>query len=430
MEELLGCDIYQVYTTGHISTRLINVLTQLYQPLIGAKAYGLYMFLYSEVDTLQLISIDSTHSRLSSFTSMSFADIRQSIKYLEGIGLLRTYVKYESQQTKYLYELLLPLEASQFFNNQLLNVLLYRTIGTLEYDKTKYLFRTPNIDFSGYDNISSNFDDVYFLNDTTVNNKIIKDIESFQQKTSKEPVFEYSLEMFYKELEMLQIRRRLITPAVEKNVKQLGIAYGISSQQMASLLSTSLNNDKIDLELLSKKARAYHELETPNKLKRVYQTQPVKYATSKDGNDPKSLHIKQLETWAPYKFISKKQGGKPVQRDLMIVERLMTELNLEAGVVNVLLELCWSQNDEMIVRNFIESIGATWKRKNINTVEEALIEAKEYLKFKNRKADDFAPEWFKDSQAESQLNIIDDISKTDDASGISDEELREMLRKL
>lgn len=430
MEELLSCDRYQVYAMGQLSPLAYSVLSQLYQPLIGSKAYGLYLYLYSEVDVMKMLSMESNHSRMSAYTSLSLHQIKENMKKLEGIGLVKSYIRYENETTKYLYELLLPMDPQHFFQNELLNVLLYRTLGSLEYDKTRYLFRLPEIDLDGYDEITANFEEVFFIDETsTEGSQILKYKGTYRKEESKAPLIDYPMDLFYKQLQELQVRRKWITPAVETKVKQLGVAYHVSGQQMAELVYDAIEHQRINLEVLAKKVRDYNDLESPRSFNRIYHQQPIQFSSSDTADSAKSRHIQQLETWSPYKLIEKKQGGKPVRRDLAIIEKLMVDLNLEPGVVNVLLELSWSQNDERISRDFVESIGATWKRKNIHTVKEAMQEAKSYIRYKNGNNQDITPEWFKDQQAEKKLQAVKEERKVEEKD-ISDEELRALLKSI
>ena len=430
MQELLSCDRYQVCALGQLSPLAYSSLSQLYQPLIGAQAYGLYMYLYSEVDVMKMLSIESNHSRISSYTTLSLYQIKECMRKLEAIGLVKTYIRYQNEITKYLYELLLPLPPQQFFKNDILNVLLYRTLGPLEYDKTRYLFKTPDLQIEEYDEITANFSDVFYIEETSVEgSQILKYKGNYRKEEYKSPVVEYPLDLFYQQLRDLQVRRKCISPAVETKVKQLGLVYHISGQQMAHLVCESIENDQVKLDVLTKKVRDYNDLETPLQFNRIYHHQPIQYSVSSKEKDAKSRHIKQLETWSPYKLIEKKQGGKPVRGDLLIVERLMKDLNLEPGVVNVLLELSWSQNDERISRDFVERIGATWKRKNINTVTLALNAAKEYIRYKNKNNDDLEPEWYKEQQAENKLQAVNENQVTEEQD-ISDEELRALLKRV
>ena len=42
--------------------------------------------------------------------------------YLEAIGLIKTFVKHEEQQTRFVYQLIQPPTAYQFFNDPMLSV--------------------------------------------------------------------------------------------------------------------------------------------------------------------------------------------------------------------------------------------------------------------------------------------------------------------
>ena len=149
-----------------------------------------------------MLSIESNHSRISSYTSLSLHQVKENMKKLEAIGLVKSYIRYESEMTKYLYELLMPMSPQQFFQNDLLNVLLYRTLGSLEYDKTRFLFRLPEIDLNGYDEVTANFEEVFFIDETsTEGSQILKYKGNYRKEESKAPVMDYPLDLFYKQLQ-------------------------------------------------------------------------------------------------------------------------------------------------------------------------------------------------------------------------------------
>ncbi len=139
----------------------------------------------------------------------------------------------------------------------------------------------------------------------------------------------------------------------------------------------------------------------------------------------KSKHIQQLESWSPYKLIEKKQGSTPTRHDLTIVENLMLEQGLEAGVINVLLELTWAQNDNRMSRSYMEAVAATWKRKGIKSVQEAMQEAKNTLKAKSKSANDSMPQWYQEQVVDNQLNV--DNEEGSNHHTISEDKLREIM---
>ncbi len=426
MEELLSCDTYEVYGKSNLSYDQIRSLTMLYQPLIGANAISVYLSLYSELDMIKLTSLSSTHARLTMITSLSLSEIKRCIGLLEGIGLMKTYIQESHDCSHYLYQMMLPLDSKRFFQNNLLHTLLYKSLGSLDYEKNKFYFSLNETKLDSYKEITAKFDDIFYIEDTCEEGKnILKEKSTFKQVVSMDPVIQYPMDLFYQEIQKLQVRRNIISVQLENTIKQLGVVYHIGAHPMAQLVFESIENHQINENTLIMKARAYHELEAPRKFELVHQTQPRQYSFSKDGKDAKSKHIQQLESWSPYKLIEKKQGSTPTRHDLTIVENLMLEQGLEAGVINVLLELTWAQNDNRMSRSYMEAVAATWKRKGIKSVQEAMQEAKNTLKAKSKSANDSMPQWYQEQVVDNQLNV--DNEEGSNHHTISEDKLREIM---
>src|SRR5699024_7518689 len=95
--------------------------------------------------------------------------------------------------------------------------------------------------------------------------------------------------------------------------------------------------------------------------------------------------------------------------DLQLIEELMIDQKLSAGVVNVLISYALKVNNQKLNRSYLETIAGQWKRLNIETVEEAMkLTEKEYKKMKKlatsstksktvvkkNTKEDILPEWF------------------------------------
>jgi replication initiation and membrane attachment protein DnaB len=73
-------------------------------------------------------------------------------------------------------------------------------------------------------------------------------------------------------------------------------------------------------------------------------------------------------------------GGKVAVADLRIVERLLNDIALDKGVVNVMLAYVLKNNNgDMPSYDYFEKIGLSWKRNGITSVALAL----EYVKHLN-----------------------------------------------
>ncbi len=403
MEKLMVSDQYQIKADLPLANRDLQVLTKLYLPIISKNAFTLYMAMYGEADTHRILNnLVSPISRLKKITDLTQDQLEEAMNTLEGIGLISTYVKYEDIN-HYIFELHLPLNAEKFFQNQVYHVLLYRTLGKEDYEKTKYYFLGRPIDMEQYEDVSASFKDAFYINlDSMEGGEVLKRKSSIRNMTSKEVEVDYNLDAFYKELSMLQVRKDILSKEDIKTISQLGMIYSIPGIQLANLVVESIENQHLNTKMLSVKARNYYDLDSHASLQAVYRSQPMQYRVNYTGNDDRSKHLHQLETWSPYKLIEKKQQSEPTRRDLTIVENLMVKLGLNAGVVNVLLELTWAQNDGRMSRNYMEAIGATWQRKGIKTVSEAMEESKKYLKAKNSQSKE--PDWVKTRKIDQMAN--------------------------
>ena len=223
---------------------------------------------------------------------------------------------------------------------------------------------------------------------------------------------DYDIELFYQGLKDYQIKRSIITSDDETLIKQLGIMYRINALDMQGLVKDSIKNDKISKQLLIKNCRDYYDIAMPEKFEEIYHKQAAIHKSS-SNNDLLNAHIQYLESVNPYQLLKDKQGGRePLKHDLQIVESIMTSLYLQPGVVNVLIELTLSQCDNVLSRAFMQTRAAQWKRKKIETVKEAMDEAKLYLKYRrNDDVDD---------------DLKDDVSMVNNDS-VDETELNEFL---
>ena len=132
--KLSPLDIYQVVNKSILNETDRLVLTMLYMPIIGSDSITLYMTLYSELNLNNYISVELSHHHLISTTTLGINEITVARIKLEGIGLLKTYVK-ESDINSYVYELYSPITPNEFFNHPIFNMVLFNNIGKEEYNR-------------------------------------------------------------------------------------------------------------------------------------------------------------------------------------------------------------------------------------------------------------------------------------------------------
>ena len=157
---ILPADTYVVVNKSIINEEDRKILTMLYQPIIGPLPIMLYFSLWSDLDKTEIISNEYTHHHLVTNMHMTLDEIVESRRKLEAIGLLKTFYK-EENINNYIYQLFSPINAHDFFNHPILNVVLYNNLGKKEYEKLKSYFKMPRINTSSYEDITASFSDVF-----------------------------------------------------------------------------------------------------------------------------------------------------------------------------------------------------------------------------------------------------------------------------
>lgn len=369
-------DLYKVESFYPLDDVQLDILYFLYQPLIGSHALNLYMTLTSEAKRMSRFIQPCSFSRLMSFLTISLIDLEKYIHILEGIGLLRTFVKVIEDETVYLFQLQSPLSLRQFFKNQLLQTMLYEALGQEDFDKTKDYFRKPIENIKLYEETTSSFQDVFHIDLQKKKGRVLNTKEDFEGKTIQDVEVEYDMDVFYQELRNYQIPKSMITKADEAFIKQLAVVYSIDVLSLVSLVKESIVKKKLDHDALKCNVKKYHEIDSASKLKEVYLKQPVQFQMNDRSQSALMQHLRYLETITPYELLKQKQGGRePVFHDLLIVETLMVQLGLKPAVVNVLIEYVLGTNENRLARSYCEAIGASWARKNIVNAKQAYEEA-------------------------------------------------------
>lgn len=402
MKVLSMSDIYQVRSSYHLETEDQRVVLQLYQPLIGHEATILYLTLFSELNQLTLTKKPALISRLCKITGFSVSSLSQAFSKLEAVGLISTYIKHHDN--RYLFDLKMPLSADQFMKHKILNTLLMQRLSD-EYDKTAVAFLTYNVDLNHYEDISSSFTDIF---DIQLNSDQVLQDKEYQSKLHNVIENNYDLTLFYQSLESLQLSAKMFSQDNIRLIQQLGMLYKINELDMLDMVKQSMEHDKLNEKTLIDSCRHYYDLKMPKKFEEVFHKQSV-LLQQDHGQSDLDKHIYYLENISPYDLLKDKMGGRePLKRDLQIIESVLTDLQLEPGVMNALIELTLYKCNQSLPRNFIEAIASQWKRKNISTVKDAIAEGKAYIQYTKNNSDD---QWFHDDQIEQNQDNVQEANQ-------------------
>lgn len=374
-------DSYQVECSYVLDEYRRNCLYNLYQPVLGCDAVSLYMTLYyqNKLDPSLLSSLYRT-------LGLTSDRINNAFDKLEAVGLLKSYYKEDTSQ--FIFKVLLPIPPGEFFKHKILNTMLSNVMRKEEYLKCKSQFYHEELLKDDFKNTTVNFSDV--IDVTTLHSKeMVSSHGNFFYGDDGRVEDQYHIDLFYENLNEYQIPKKFITPDTETTLKQLGMLYQVGVLDLLVIVKRCCDKNSIDLKAVAKACQDHYDLKMPTSLSKVHHTQSVVY---KSMNVESSMeeHVKYLETISPYNLLKKKYGGKePVKRELMIIENFLTTQGVEPGVMNVLIEYTLAQCDGALPRSFMEYHVSKWQRKKINTVNEAIKEAKNTM---NKEVKD-EPKW-------------------------------------
>ncbi len=388
--ELVPIDRYIVHSSSILHDFDRNVLTNLYQPLIGSGAFSLYMSLWGELEKQKMWGKDTTHHTLMIMMDMPLQKIYQYRQKLEAIGLLKTYLSEKDNVRHFVYEISPPLSPKAFFDDMILAMFLYHRLGKTKYNQVRSTFLSPSFDTTGYQEVTSSFHDVF----ESVPPSELKKVE--QIELQEEQVFHdrkeenslqfssdlFNFDLFYEGLADAVIPKKAITKKIKETIIRLAYLYGVDHIQMKNVIMSALDIDNtIDEEMLRKKVREWYQFQHGNQLPAlVERTQPLQYQTmqNKEPATQEEKLIQQLELVSPRQLLIEMSGGaEPSSGDLKIIEDVMFNQKLPAGVINVLIQYVMIRTDMKLTKGYVEKIASHWARKKVKTVKEAMELAKE-----------------------------------------------------
>ena len=380
---VLPADTYTVINKTIITDKDRKNLSVLYQPIIGHTAISLYKTLLCDLDNQELMSDDLTHHHLMSTMQLKLDEIVIAREKLEAIGLMKTYMK-KDNINQYVYIIYSPLDANEFFNHPILNVVLYNNVGKKEYEKIKNGYKLPRINLKEYTDITSSFDNTFTVaqgNVFEVNDNIIK-------KESNGIIINNQIDfgMLEEALPKNQISNKIFSDDTKKLINSLSYIYNINTLEMQGLIRESINErGLVDNKELRKKCRDYYKFENAGNLPTlIYNKQPDFLKKPTGDNSKWAKMIYTFENMTPYQLLKLKyKGAEPTDRDKKLIENLLIDQKLNPGVVNVLISYVLKTNNEQLKKSYIETIAGQWKRVGIETVEDAMrITEKEHKKLK------------------------------------------------
>ena len=162
----------------------------------------------------------------------------------------------------------------------------------------------PRITLSGYEDITSNFDEVFDSVPGTILNNLNEDFrinKTGNIKIDKAFDFDLLISSFPKGL----LSNKNLTKEVKGLINDLSFVYNIGVEELKSpLLNAIKENGVIDKNQLRKNVRNAYRFENDNKLPSlVYKSQPEYLKSNMQGDDNLAKMMYIFENTSPYNFL-------------------------------------------------------------------------------------------------------------------------------
>ncbi|WP_334328371.1 DnaD domain protein [Companilactobacillus sp. HBUAS59699] len=377
---------------GQINDYDRHVLTDLYLPLLGTRAYSIYLLLWEKVPNKELVSERQSHADLMSLLDLDLKTFYNERIKAEALGLIRSYEKHDDIGDYVVYQLFEPLMPHDFFNDDLMSIFLYEQIGEKNYHKLvkKYAQSTDILDDSK--EISKDFLEVFQLsNDDLINTPSeVKSAQSDFDDMNTQP------KPKIQETDDSQLDWELISERIGQLFKisnddllknqeliiSLHAFYGIDEIAIINLIGQTCDivNNKID----------------PVRLKRTVQDRfeknaniSIKNATTQNNNEANNTNqntivthfnraddvlLQQAKTLAPADFLAaekKKSGGFTGTVESRALRDMAMKTYLSPAVLNIMVDYIL-QNSPTLTLPLMETMANDWQQNNVETPEQAL----------------------------------------------------------
>lgn len=383
-KELQPADSFKIKMPYPFSDYDRQLLTLLYQPMVGAEAIAFYLTLWADGENGKE---ESTHYTLMNILGLPIAKIFESRIQLEAIGLMKTFRKDEENRS-FLYELCPPLDPKTFFQDPLLSMFLFSKIGEMAYRRVRDRFLIPADDMEGYAEVSRTFTDIY--QPVHAKSGYPEQQPELHERKRKgyEDDFEFDFGLLRQGLSEQLVPRRVLTASIKDTISKLAFLYGWGPLEMQKVLLLAIDDDyNLSAEGVKKAASEYYKLTvsyTAPKLVQVHKSEPKLVEPPKSKQDELVVY---LESISPLELLRDIGDGKePLPADVQLANQLVMHHGMEPAVVNVLLHYVMLRTDQKLTKSYVEKIASHWIRKKVTSAKEAMelarIEHDQYMKWK------------------------------------------------
>jgi len=406
-------DEVKIQANSNMSGDDISVLTLLYQPLIGAKAYSLFLAMYHLVDR-KTLSTNILAKSILDITGVTIDAFEDEMNILQGIGLVDVY----SSKDNFIFDLNQPLSASQFIKDGSLGVYLYSEIGDTEFQRLTKQFEIAHEISKKYKNITKSFDEVF-----TKTGKSKRITGSY---INRENTGYLTFKNNFDFKRFLAARSNYVDSSkiddkLKENILKLAFTYGLNEEDMVNCYVRSLDSaGNFDYSLFPREVRRFYQF----KMGDVYPK--IRMDKTKSGDE----FIDQFTNNTPAEFLSSRSGMPAAASDLDIIFKLISINKLSPEVVNVLVHYVLKVNfNKMPGYEYFAKIANEWGRVGIKNVEDAIkyISVVDKPKPYFKDSAEWSAEYKKDKLVKDEKEALKDKEKYKDVDYIKAYEIFKKL---
>ena len=346
--EIKAKDVYRVESAHSIESNTLQVLTNLYQPLIESNGLLLYLTLLSESKRETLESF----SKLLTITNMDPNSFDRAIAKLEEYMLVRSYYKAGETRDTYLFILHKPLSAKDFMASSVYLSRFRNAVGQKNSELILSNLLAGTVNTSEFEDITRKIRHRKEEYDNSVSYVQIQPKYNF---SNEDDSIEFDYEKFISTTSSLVFPVELRTKDNMNLIGKLATVHGLSVDRMRILVSKCVDLETIEFDteklmVLAKKAE-------PDVTK---------------AKDPYDL--------PPVSFLQSKQKGAEVSlADKKILEKLSMDMHFSNPVINVLIEHILKISDNRLNPQFVYKIAGEWARDGVSSKEDAINETKKEI---------------------------------------------------
>lgn len=378
---------FKIYTNFNLNLDDIKTLNLLYLPLIGDDSLTLYTFLHSLIDRMSLEGSFFQKEEILDLLGYKSIKFNKSLAKLEGINLVRTFVK-EDYEVVFL---LAPFTPKNFLKDTVLGHLLEERIGEENYKKLLELFIIPTPDLKDYKEITKTFGEVFSESHNIKYDKISDNI--YGRRPNRKSLInntDFDFDLFISKIDLNHLKDGL-TDEFRKQIESTSLVYSFNLEQMTNLFNDSVDkNGYYNYDLFKKKVQSLYNF-------------LHKKVNSKLSNDDM---VNKLDNMNAVTLVKSLMGDNYPNLVLQKVNDLYININLPRGIINLMIILVYAQKENIPAISYFEKMASSWQNDGIYTTEDAVNKyVKGQLKTKSKKSN-------KDIELEDwQIAGMEDIMK-------------------